>query len=363
MIIGLSPWQLSAKRSNTLEQATQSTTLQNSIQGGKKGGALGAVIAEATAELYNAGSSGAKPFTKELGQITAIVAAAAAGQDVAVAQLAGGNAVENNFLTHTDVAQLRKEFESCNKKAGGCTEEEVSALVTKYRKVSDNNIDAVAACNLRGNPACILELEGNAASRAEIMGVGLGSAGRIFEERASLAQMGRVPRGANSAMGDVQSAERMAAARQQICGGMSASACDSKILALKGEEQVRALGVLAAGMVGTPMLKVLMDGVPALAAAAKMAASSCASNVILCANRAGIALADIIGADATGCIDPALSAQLKPLKHKLQQAFSSPVPGEGAGDCKSESSRQAHDWHAANSQSGGGVRIGLSTCV
>ena len=41
------------------------------------------VIAEATAELYNAGSSGAKPFTKELGQITAIVAAA--GQDVAVA--------------------------------------------------------------------------------------------------------------------------------------------------------------------------------------------------------------------------------------------------------------------------------------
>ena len=33
-------------------------------------GALGAVIAEATAELYNAGSSGAKPFTKELGQYT-----------------------------------------------------------------------------------------------------------------------------------------------------------------------------------------------------------------------------------------------------------------------------------------------------
>ena len=94
-----------------------------------KGGALGAVIAEATAELYNAGSSGAKPFTKELGQITAIVAAAAAGQDVAVAQLAGGNAVENNFLTHTEAAQMRKEFDACNKKSGGCTDEERRALV------------------------------------------------------------------------------------------------------------------------------------------------------------------------------------------------------------------------------------------
>ena len=62
------------------------------IEGGSKGcaaGALGAVVAEATAELYNAGGT-VKPFTKEIGQITAIVAAAVAGQDVNVAQLAGG---------------------------------------------------------------------------------------------------------------------------------------------------------------------------------------------------------------------------------------------------------------------------------
>ena len=35
------------------------------------------------------------------------------------------------------------------------------------------------------------------------------------------------------------------------------------------------------------------------------------------------------------CIDPAESAQVKPLKHKPQRGFSCPAPDAGAGGCRS----------------------------
>jgi hypothetical protein len=43
------------------------------------------------------------------------------------------------------------------------------------------------------------------------------------------------------------------------------------------------------------------------------------------------------------CNDPAVSAQVRPLKHTPQRVFSYPVPGEGAGCCKSKSNRQGLD--------------------
>ena len=85
------------------------------MQGGKDGcaaGALGAVVGEATAELFNS-SGTVKPFTKELAQITAIVAAAATGQDVNTAQLAANNSVSNNYLAHAERELLKKATAAC----------------------------------------------------------------------------------------------------------------------------------------------------------------------------------------------------------------------------------------------------------
>ena len=59
------------------------------------------------------------------------------------------------------------------------------------------------------------------------------------------------------------------------------------------------------------------------------------------------------------CIDPAVSAQVRLLKHKPQRGSSCPAPDEGAGGYKSRSNLRSHDWRAAVSRSGGGVRIGL----
>ena len=57
------------------------------------------------------------------------------------------------------------------------------------------------------------------------------------------------------------------------------------------------------------------------------------------------------------CIDPALSAQIRLLKHKPQRGSSCPAPGGGAGSCKSGSSRQSHGWRVAASRTGDGARI------
>lgn len=59
------------------------------------------------------------------------------------------------------------------------------------------------------------------------------------------------------------------------------------------------------------------------------------------------------------CIDPAVSAQVRLLKHKPQRESSCPAPDEGAGGYKSRSNLRSHDWRAAVSRSGGGARIGL----
>lgn len=57
------------------------------------------------------------------------------------------------------------------------------------------------------------------------------------------------------------------------------------------------------------------------------------------------------------CNDPPLSAQVMLLKHTLERVFSCRAPDAGVGDCRTGSSRPAHAWHAAGSQSDDGVRI------
>jgi hypothetical protein len=59
------------------------------------------------------------------------------------------------------------------------------------------------------------------------------------------------------------------------------------------------------------------------------------------------------------CIDPAVSAQVRLLKHKPQQGSSCRGPGEGVPRCKSGSNPRSHGWRAAGFRTGGGARIGL----
>lgn len=59
------------------------------------------------------------------------------------------------------------------------------------------------------------------------------------------------------------------------------------------------------------------------------------------------------------CIDPAVSAQVRLLKHKSQRGSSCPAPGEGADGCRSQSSLQSRGWRAVGSRIGADVCIGL----
>lgn len=59
------------------------------------------------------------------------------------------------------------------------------------------------------------------------------------------------------------------------------------------------------------------------------------------------------------CIDPAVSAQVRLLKHKPQPGSSWRAPGEGAGGCRSRSSLRSRGWRVGGSRTGGGARIGL----
>ncbi len=61
------------------------------------------------------------------------------------------------------------------------------------------------------------------------------------------------------------------------------------------------------------------------------------------------------------CNDPAVSAQVRPLKYKPQQVPSCPVLGEDAGCCRSVSSHRSLALHAAGSQINACARIALST--
>ena len=60
------------------------------------------------------------------------------------------------------------------------------------------------------------------------------------------------------------------------------------------------------------------------------------------------------------CNDPAVSAQVSPLKHKPQRVSSCPAPGVGADSCKTGSSRRSPGSRAAGFRSGGDARTAPS---
>ena len=59
------------------------------------------------------------------------------------------------------------------------------------------------------------------------------------------------------------------------------------------------------------------------------------------------------------CIDPAVSAQVKLLKHTPRQGCSFSALDEGAGSYRSRSNPLSPDWRAVGSRTGGDERIDL----
>jgi len=111
-------------------------------------GALGAMVGEMSAELYggnrtsatNLNLNGLQTDTVNFAKMMSGIAVAITGGDanaINLAASAGGNAAENNYLNHTQVAQRMKELADC--KARGCSADELAGIIKKYQPISDQN--------------------------------------------------------------------------------------------------------------------------------------------------------------------------------------------------------------------------------
>jgi hypothetical protein len=131
-------------------------------------GALGAVVGEMSAELYggsrtnsaNLDLPGLQTDTVNFARMMAGIAVAITGGDanaINLAAAAGGNAAENNYLNHTQVAQKQKELANCTDSK--CTND----VIKKYQAISDqNNLTAtkdVMAADGSVMPGYLLEQE------------------------------------------------------------------------------------------------------------------------------------------------------------------------------------------------------------
>ena len=241
-----------------------------------------------------------------------------------LAGAAGQNAFENNFLKHEEANAFKKEVEACKAKSAGCSDEDVSKIVDRYKEKSNANIEEMKACVLAGSTACVQKLQAQAATSGEVSIAGIGGQGQIFEQRAVAVQSGNVTTTPYSQWTDEAVAKNVGMARSSICGGLSSAACDSKIINLRGEEQAKAAILLGGALTGTALMGELITAGPALAAAAKTSTTACLQNVVLCANNAGLALTDLLAGDALGGASVAggltyAGAKVKQLGEKLDE--------------------------------------------
>ena len=121
--------------------------------GGSEGctaGAIGALVGETAAELFNGDASKAREFTLQLSQITSVAAAALLGQDANTALMTATNAVNNNYLSHTQWAELAKELNQCK------SPEACSQVRREYIRISaKQDRDMRQACTDLNSASCL----------------------------------------------------------------------------------------------------------------------------------------------------------------------------------------------------------------
>ncbi|MEK9952910.1 MAG: DUF637 domain-containing protein, partial [Curvibacter sp.] len=144
-------------------------------------GAVGGVVGELAAEFYNPTGTGNKAQTEAFAKLMAGVAGAMVSGDgndagaVNVAAATGGNAAANNYLKHTQWAQLADKLQSCKSEAE-CTQvrKEFADLSAKQDK------ELNAACQNINSSACrTLLSEAQAGTQAHLK---LASAGLLPDQ-------------------------------------------------------------------------------------------------------------------------------------------------------------------------------------
>jgi hypothetical protein len=185
------------------------------------------------------------------------VAAALVGGDINLAANAGGNAAQNNFLNHTQWADLKKKLDACKSDGTDCT-----GVIAAYRRLNIENDNYLeAACKTPSSPACMnLVSQAVAAKDDQInLGIGdnvlgLGSQGRsnLLTRRVQL----------NQAYGQAQA---NCAANPQTCvttpeglaqvaiGGIKGAARSPIDLLNTGPIVVNGLGFIADTLSGNPL--------------------------------------------------------------------------------------------------------------
>jgi filamentous hemagglutinin len=211
------------------------------------------MAADFATNTLNMGKGDALNFAKVI-SATSGVLVGGGGENAAAVNIAGttgANAAENNFLNHTQAAQMKKEFEACNSKAGGCLDTEVKAISQKYLALSNKNIDAVNNCIAKGDAACVTKLESQAATAREVdsaIPFGYSSVATVFVGLQNNVNEYGATKGTASLFGtDVQQAQEVAQFRQDSCAGLSASACDGLVKQALDDRMTRAAILTAVG--------------------------------------------------------------------------------------------------------------------
>lgn len=167
----------------------------------------------------------------------------------------------------------------CAGEGKAACERDADAEYTRLSQIQDN---ALATCDIRGDCAKLVR-QVNDGKAAQAWLVSSGALPDNFIGAANLQQLG----------------ERLAgdpALREQVSKAITAHyICTTNPAKCTQQAAMVALGV--GGLVAGGAVAV---SVPALASAAGLAIEACVANVILCANRAGVALADVLAGDALG---------------------------------------------------------------
>ncbi len=118
------------------------------------GGDCAAGAAAGIAQSIYAGYVDRNGLDKGQAVETAALIGAAAGfffssgkaENVSIGNTTAQSGFVNNYLSHDDLANLRSDLLACEEKEGGCSDEDVQALIDKYREISAINDIELANC-------------------------------------------------------------------------------------------------------------------------------------------------------------------------------------------------------------------------
>jgi hypothetical protein len=223
----------------------------HTVVGGLGGGLNGALGAGATALSAPVISDQIDKLDVPKEVKSALTLAAGAAVGAAAGGTAGAaaatNEVANNFLTHKNAVAMQKDFDQCKKQPGGCTDYDYVQIRDKYLALSKNNIAVVQACVVKGDAACVADLEKQAASVGEITGVVSADFTVFAGRQTNILTYGSVNGSASLFGTDVQQANEVAAFRKTSCTGISAKDCDTVVKDALAYRKTRVLLLTAAG--------------------------------------------------------------------------------------------------------------------